>query len=138
MTSPSESSFRALVCASDRGLRVFLSDALKSIGFQVYPTDNPSEISRYALMRTFDLFVLDYLVAGAADVDLARSLRQQGLATPILITTSLPDDPALGLTDPFIQILLKPFTMAEFRESVRGLCPEIQLSPDLPRPAPDT
>ncbi len=138
MTSPSESSFRALVCASDRSLRVLFSDAFKAMGFQVHPTDNPSELSRYAQVRPFELVVLDYLVADTAAVDLARDLRQNGIAAPILITTSLPDEPALGLTDPFIQVLRKPFTMAELRESARGLCPKLQLSPEFPRTAPDT
>jgi DNA-binding response OmpR family regulator len=104
---------------------VLLSDAVKAIGFSVLPSNEPSEIARYAKLRVFHLMVLDYLVADTAALDVVHRLREKGIVVPTLITISNHDDPTLGSTDTLLMVLLKPFGISDLREAIRELCPTL-------------
>ena len=74
-------------------------------------------------LRDYELVVADYSLPEANGLELARHIRQQGRATPIVIATGRRDAPtrdviaSLGQT----RLLAKPFELAELERALSEL-----------------
>jgi two-component system copper resistance phosphate regulon response regulator CusR len=71
----------------------------------------------------FDLMVFDVIIPGINGVELCRMLRQQGIATPILMLTALgtTEDKVKGLDAGADDYLVKPFEFNELLARIRSL-----------------
>jgi len=112
-----------LLVEDEEGLIITLTDRLRSEGFTV--TSAKDGVAGLALGRekSFDLIILDIMLPKKNGYDVCRDLRQQGIATPILMLTAKGEtiDKVLGLKLGADDYLTKPFEMIELLARVEAL-----------------
>jgi two-component system alkaline phosphatase synthesis response regulator PhoP len=112
-----------LLVEDEEGLIITLTDRLRSEGFAV--TSAKDGVAGLSLAReeAFDLVILDVMLPGKNGYDVCRDLRQQGIATPILMLTAKGEtiDKVLGLKLGADDYLTKPFEMIELLARVEAL-----------------
>src|SRR5438874_8997928 len=71
----------------------------------------------------FDLVILDWMLPGHDAIEILKTLRARGTATPILLLTARDaiEDRVLGLDSGADDYLMKPFAFAELLARVRAL-----------------
>jgi two-component system alkaline phosphatase synthesis response regulator PhoP len=114
---------RLLLVEDEPGLQLALSDRLASEGYQVETAgDGNSAIAR-ATGEPFDIIILDVMLPGRDGFDVARTLRQQGIRTPILMLTARGEvvDRVVGLKLGADDYLTKPFEMMELLARLEAL-----------------
>lgn len=114
---------RILLIEDEPGLIVTLTDRLASEGYDVTSaTDGPSGLEA-AATGEFDLILLDVMLPKKNGYDVARDLRQKGIATPILMLTAKGEtiDKVLGLKLGADDYLTKPFEMMELLARIEVL-----------------
>ena len=76
-----------------------------------------------ASSETFDLLVLDVMLPGRSGIEILRTLRQKGMATPVLILTARDavEDRVVGLDGGADDYLVKPFAFPELLARIRAL-----------------
>jgi DNA-binding response OmpR family regulator len=76
-----------------------------------------------ALSDVYDLIILDVMLPGKNGFELVRALRQEGVATPVLMLTARDaiQDRVEGLDAGADDYLVKPFAVTELRARVRSL-----------------
>ncbi len=114
---------RVLLVEDEEGLILTLTDRLVSEGFDV---DTASDgISGYekACAGHYDLLILDVMLPKKNGYDICRDLRQQGIATPILMLTAKGEtiDKVLGLKLGADDYLTKPFEVMELMARIEAL-----------------
>jgi two-component system, OmpR family, alkaline phosphatase synthesis response regulator PhoP len=77
-----------LIIEDEEGLRMTLSDRLRSEGYVVDLAADGLDGLKKATSLTFDLIVLDIMLPHRSGVDVCRDIRSAGLATPILLLTA--------------------------------------------------
>ena len=82
-----------------------------------------SEGFEFALLRPFDVMILDLMIPKMNGLDLARRLRERGIRTPILMLTArdAPKDIVSGLDTGADDYLTKPFSFEELLARVRAV-----------------
>src|SRR5262245_32248958 len=116
-------STRLLLVEDEPGLQLALSDRLAAEGYQVETAgDGHTAIAR-ATGEPFDIIVLDVMLPGRDGFDVARTLRQQGLKTPILMLTARGQvvDRVVGLKLGADDYLTKPFETIELLARMEAL-----------------
>jgi two-component system alkaline phosphatase synthesis response regulator PhoP len=114
---------RLLLIEDEPGLQLVLTDRLTAEGYQVETAgDGDLGFSR-ASGEPFDVIVLDIMLPKRDGLDVARSLRQQGVQTPILMLTAKGQvlDRVLGLKLGADDYLTKPFEMVELLARLEAL-----------------
>jgi len=114
---------RLLLVEDEPGLVMTLTDRLAAEGFDVdSATDAHSGLAK-ATSGSFDVIVLDVMLPGRDGFDVARTLRQQGVATPILMLTArtLVVDRVVGLKLGADDYLTKPFDTMELLARLEAL-----------------
>jgi two-component system, OmpR family, alkaline phosphatase synthesis response regulator PhoP len=108
-------SARLLLVEDEPGLQLALNDRLTSEGYQVETAGDGNTAVTRATGEPFDLIVLDVMLPGRDGFDVARTLRQQGIHTPILMLTARGEvvDRVVGLKLGADDYLTKPFEMIE-------------------------
>ncbi|MEM9771815.1 MAG: response regulator transcription factor, partial [Cyanobacteria bacterium P01_D01_bin.73] len=116
---------------------VALTDSLGRVlqreGYEVVVAGDGTEGYSQAIADSYDLFILDWMLPGLSGVDLCQRLRDQGLATPVLLLTAKDtiDDRVQGLDAGADDYLVKPFELRELLARVRALIRRSQLqTPD--------
>lgn len=114
---------RILVVEDEAALRLSLSDRLRSEGYEVAVAADGDEGYRRAREEAFDLVVLDVMLPGRSGFDVCRDLRQEGVATPILMLTARGEviDRVLGLKLGADDYLMKPFDSLELAARIEAL-----------------
>jgi two-component system OmpR family response regulator len=83
----------------------------------------------------YDLCVLDLALPGKGGIDICRTLREKGIATPIIMLTAKDtvEDKIIGLDSGADDYLVKPFSLEELLSRVRALSrrPRTSLPPEL-------
>jgi signal transduction histidine kinase len=81
---------KLLVLDDDAVDRLQLKRALKSSGFsyQLTECEDPRSIVEIVLATSFDCIFLDYMLPGVNGLHLVKKIREAGVKTPIVITTS--------------------------------------------------
>jgi two-component system alkaline phosphatase synthesis response regulator PhoP len=100
-----------------------LTDRLESEGYAVESCgDGDSGLER-ALAGGFDLLMLDVMLPRRSGFDVCRKLRQNGVATPILMLTARGEvvDKVVGLQIGADDYVTKPFDMMELLARVEAL-----------------
>ena len=99
-----------------------LVDYLESRGHRVDLARDGLSGLHFAASKAFDAIVLDLGLPGIDGVELCRRLREEGLATPILMLTARGelDDKVLGLEAGADDYLVKPLSLRELEARLRA------------------
>ncbi|HYE85402.1 MAG TPA: response regulator transcription factor, partial [Vicinamibacterales bacterium] len=114
---------RLLLVEDEPGLQLALSDRLAAEGYAVETAaDGHAAIAR-ATGEPFDIIVLDVMLPGRDGFDVAKTLRQQGIQTPILMLTARSQvvDRVVGLKLGADDYLTKPFETIELLARIEAL-----------------
>jgi two-component system, OmpR family, response regulator MprA len=114
---------RILVVDDDRAVREAVGRALKQEGYEVDAAGNGDQALQQMEDLPPDAVVLDVLMPPPNGLQVARSLRQSGDRTPILMLTARDavEDRVEGLDAGADDYLVKPFALAELLARVRAL-----------------
>jgi len=104
-----------------------LSDSLRATlvddSYAVDVAYDGQEGEEMALFTPYDVIILDVMLPKRDGIEVCRSLRNQKVATPILMLTARDglDDRVLGLDSGADDYLIKPFEIKELRARLRAL-----------------
>ncbi|MGE0463223.1 MAG: response regulator transcription factor [Vicinamibacterales bacterium] len=116
-------SARLLLVEDEPGLQLALSDRLAAEGYAVETAADGETAIRRAGGEPFDLIVLDVMLPGRDGFEVARTIRQQGVRTPILMLTARSQvvDRVVGLKLGADDYLTKPFDTMELLARLEAL-----------------
>src|ERR1700756_1646851 len=112
-----------LLVEDEEGLRMTLSDRLRSEGYAVdFAADGDEGLSK-AITLPFDLIILDIMLPHRSGLDVCHDVRVAGLATPILLLTARDQiaDKVVGLKLGADDYVTKPFDTLELMARVEAL-----------------
>ncbi|MBX5437673.1 MAG: response regulator transcription factor [Alicyclobacillaceae bacterium] len=111
---------------------------LSQAGFDVITSDNGPEALALARRHAPELIVLDLMLPGMSGLDVCRTLRADGVKTPIIMLTARDDeiDRVLGLEMGADDYITKPFSPRELVARVKAVLRRTADADSLPR-APD-
>jgi two-component system alkaline phosphatase synthesis response regulator PhoP len=112
-----------LLVEDEEGLRMTLSDRLRSEGYVVDLAVDGQEALDKATQLPFDLIILDVMLPIRNGFDVCRDVRQEGLATPILLLTARDQtaEKVVGLKLGADDYVTKPFDMLELMARIEAL-----------------
>ncbi len=109
-----ESRGRILVVDDDEGLRELLQRYLSDNGYEVAGVADGAAMKRHLATQAVDLLLLDIMLPGEDGLSLARSLREQGAPSIIMLSARGDDiDRIVGLEVGADDYLPKPFNHRE-------------------------
>jgi two-component system, OmpR family, alkaline phosphatase synthesis response regulator PhoP len=114
---------RLLLVEDEPGLVRTLTDRLTAEGYVVETVGNAETALQSIVRGSFDAILLDVMLPGGSGFDVCRTVRQQGIQTPILILTARGElvDRVVGLKLGADDYLVKPFDMAELLARIEAL-----------------
>jgi DNA-binding response OmpR family regulator len=114
---------RILLLEDDAKVAGFIRKGLEEEQYRVDVIADGEEGLRRALAREHDLIILDILLPKRDGMSILRALREQRIATPVLILTAKGsvEDKVLGLNSGGDDYLAKPFAFAELLARSRAL-----------------
>ncbi len=114
---------RLLLVEDEPGLQLTLSDRLTAEGYVVETAGDGELGLARATAATFDLILLDVMLPRRDGFDVCRTLRQRGIATPILMLTARGQvvDRVVGLKLGADDYLTKPFEPIELLARIEAL-----------------
>jgi two-component system OmpR family response regulator len=114
---------RVLLVEDDPRMRALVQRGLVEQGHAVDVAASSGPALALARQATYDVMVFDVMLPGPSGIDLARSLRQSGNATPILMLTArdAAADIVTGLDAGADDYLTKPFAFAVLLARLRAL-----------------
>jgi len=117
------SQVRVLVVEDDRRLAALIGQGLTEAGHCVLAAHTGPDGLAAAINGSFDAVVLDWMLPGMDGPTVCRSLRQRGVATPVLILTArgAVADRVAGLDALADDYLTKPFSFDELLARLRAL-----------------
>ncbi len=112
-----------LLVEDDGELAREIAAGLRGAGARVEHAASAREGRRVVEREALDVLILDVMLPGESGFDLCRSLRQQGVDTPILMLTARDavDDRVTGLDAGADDYLTKPFALQELIARIRAL-----------------
>lgn len=114
---------RVLVVDDHEEVRDLLLRTLRGDGHEVFAAATVSEAGERLVDDIVDVVVLDVALPDGSGIELCRSLRKDGISTPVLLLTAhaaVPERVA-GLDAGADDFLGKPFAVSELRARVRAL-----------------
>jgi DNA-binding response OmpR family regulator len=114
---------RVLLVEDDPELSAVIADGLHDHHIDVTAAQDYATGRERALLGTFDVIVLDVLLPGGTGFDLCRTIRERGIATPILMLTARDavEDRVRGLESGADDYLTKPFAFMELTARLKAL-----------------
>jgi len=112
-----------LLVEDEEGLRMTLSDRLRSEGYMVDLAADGNEGLDKATGLPFDLIILDIMLPHRSGLDICRDIRKAGLATPILLLTARDQtmDKVFGFKLGADDYVTKPFDTLELIARIEAL-----------------
>ena len=112
-----------LIVEDEAALRTALETRLRAEGYMVDTAADGNEGLQKAIDLPFDLILLDVMLPYRSGFEVCRGVRQQGLATPILMLTVRDQtvDKVVGLNLGADDYMTKPFEAAELIARVQAL-----------------
>ena len=113
---------RILVVEDEKNVADFIRQGLTEEGYVVDVASDGELGLDFAQTYTYDLILLDVLLPKVDGRKVARTLRQRGIAAPILMLTALDDvdDRVSGLDSGADDYLVKPFAYRELLARIRA------------------
>ena len=114
---------RLLIVEDDLALRTGLQDSFEGEGFDVTAVSDGDAAHELIFSRHFDGIVLDLMLPGKGGLQLLREVREQGMATPVLLLTARGEenDKVLGLELGADDYVTKPFGIRELVARVQAM-----------------
>jgi len=114
---------RLLLVEDEPGLQLALSDRLTAEGYSVETAGDGNLAVTRAMGELFDVIVLDVMLPGRDGFDVAKTIRAQGIQTPILMLTARSQvvDRVVGLKLGADDYLTKPFETIELLARIEAL-----------------
>jgi DNA-binding response OmpR family regulator len=112
-----------LLVEDDVNLRLGLRDNLEDHGYAVEVASTVREAREHLSRRAFQLILLDIMLPDGDGYSLCRALRQEGVATPVMMLTArtLEDDVVRGFEVGAQDYLGKPYRLRELLARVGAL-----------------
>lgn len=112
-----------LVIEDETKLARALQEGLEGLQYRVTLANSGEDGFYRATTDTFDLVILDLNLPGHDGIEVLRTLRARGWATPVLILTARGgvDDRVRGLDSGADDYLVKPFAFPELHARIRAL-----------------
>lgn len=113
---------RILILEDEPALNEMMCDFLEDEGYKVTSCTSYDEAVGLA-SKGFDLFIFDVKIIGGNGFELLRELRESGIKTPCIFTTSLntTDDVQKGFSSGCDDYLKKPFELSELLIRVQNI-----------------
>ena len=114
---------RVLLVEDEPGLQLALTDRLSAEGYHVETAGDGDAAVRRATGEPFDIILLDVMLPGRDGFEVAKTVRQQGVHTPILMLTARTQvvDRVVGLKLGADDYLTKPFETIELLARIEAL-----------------
>ena len=114
---------KILIIEDEKMLADSLAALLSGKGFQVEAVYDGETGAEYALLGIYDLLILDVMMPGLNGLEVARKVRSQRCATPILMLTAKSglEDRIEGLNAGADYYLTKPFDKRELLACINAL-----------------
>jgi len=114
---------RIIVLDDERELRNMLQRFLSAEGYDVRTVADSDKLDRWLERESFDLLVLDLMMAPEDGLSVCRRLRAEGQTIPILMLTARGDpiDRVVGLETGADDYLAKPFLPRELLARIRAM-----------------
>lgn len=114
---------RVLLVEDNRRLSLSLKNSLIEEGYAVDTAFDGKEGLDLAAYTPYDLIILDVMLPEMNGLEVCRTLRREGLKTPILLLTARDavEDRVKGLDSGADDYLVKPFAMSELLARLRAL-----------------
>jgi len=114
---------RILLVEDEPRIADFIARGLSENGYSVDTAHDGDEAIQWPSVAEFDVIVLDVMLPSIGGIEVCRTLRAQGIRTPILMLTARDavEDRVQGLDSGADDYLVKPFAFAELLARVRAL-----------------
>ncbi len=114
---------RLLLVEDEPGLVMTLTDRLAAEGYDVESAVDAKSGLEAASTGPFDAILMDVMLPGGNGFDICRTLRQQGVKTPVLMLTARGQvvDRVVGLKLGADDYLVKPFEMSELLARIEAI-----------------
>ena len=114
---------RILITEDEQDVADFVKKAMTEEKHAVDIANDGFEGEEMALSESYDLIILDIMLPKKDGLAVLKTLREEGLETPVLMVTALGEvhDRVAGLDAGADDYLAKPFAVAELRARVRSL-----------------
>jgi len=114
---------KILVIEDDAALASGLAENLKSEHYAVEISSDGEEGFRRAKKKNIDLIILDLMLPMMNGEDVCRSLRKDGINTPIIMLTSKKEEASkvLGLELGADDYVTKPFSLLELNARIKAI-----------------
>jgi len=114
---------RLLLAEDEKELSKALCAVLKHNNYSVDAVYNGQDALDYGLCENYDGIILDLMMPKMNGLDVLRKLRENGVATPVIILTAKSEleDKITGLDAGADDYLTKPFAMGELLARLRAL-----------------
>jgi heavy metal response regulator len=121
---------RMLVVEDEKKIAEFVRRGLKEEGYAVDVVYDGTQAYFLATTEDYDLIILDLMIPGMDGISLCQRLRDDKIATPILILTVKDSvkDKVLGLDSGANDYLTKPFAFEELLARCRALMRKYEVS----------
>ena len=110
---------RVLVIEDDDGVRRFIVECLRSLGYKVSEASSGLEGLAQIHAETPELLIVDYAMPGLNGVDVIKRSRDTAPNLPIILATGYADMEAVHRVLDAGQVLRKPFEISELEAAVR-------------------
>ena len=112
---------RILLIEDDESLCLTLSFQLRQEGFALDVSRDGEEGLLFIRERVHDLILLDRMLPGLDGMAVLRTMRREGIATPVIFLTALGQvsDRTLGLNTGADDYIVKPFAFEELLARIR-------------------
>jgi two-component system copper resistance phosphate regulon response regulator CusR len=114
---------RVLIVEDEMKLAVAIADGLHGDEYKTTIVNSGEAGMKCILESTFDVILLDLMLPGLSGLDILRTVRRNGLRTPVLVLTSKGtlDDRVRGLEVGADDYLVKPFAFPELLARIHAL-----------------
>jgi len=118
MPESAKKSASVLVVDDDRLVRRFMTESLRSLGYEVRDTDNGTDALVLLDAQRVDLLLADFAMPGMNGAELAKAAQMKQPGLPVLIVSGYADSAAVEAALGTAKQLRKPFDMAELGAAV--------------------
>ncbi len=114
---------RLLLAEDEAAMSEAVTDVLEYHKYQVDPVYDGREALDYIHSATYDGIILDIMMPGMDGLQVLRTIRSEGIQTPVLLLTARADveDRIRGLDLGADDYLPKPFAMGELLARIRAM-----------------